>query len=84
MERVSGVPAGISAEVSSSPMPTKLETFLRARRLKPARLARAMGRSRGYLALVRMGRIPSDKYKQGVAAACEKLTGEKVTVDDLF
>lgn len=65
-------------------MQTKLETFLRERKLKPARVARAMGRSRGYLVMVRNGRIPSEEYQEALAATCSELLGEKVTVADLF
>ena len=64
---------------------TKLETYLQARGLKPADLARESGYSRQHLLRVRMGRMePTRKCIKAVAGACRRLSHKRVKAADLF
>lgn len=66
-------------------MPTRLETFLKSRGIKPAHLARESGYSRQHLLRLRMGRMePTRRCIAAIAAACRKLSGENVRASDLF
>jgi hypothetical protein len=65
--------------------PTKLETFLKSRGIKPAHLARESGYSRQHLLRIRLGRMePTRRCMVEVAAACARLSRERVTVTDVF
>jgi predicted transcriptional regulator len=65
--------------------PTRLETFLKERRIKPAHLARESGYSRQHLLRIRMGRMePTRRCIAAIVAACRELAGEKVLANDLF
>jgi hypothetical protein len=64
---------------------TKLEVFLKSRGIKPAHLARESGYSRQHLLRIRMGRMePTRRCMVEVAAACARLSRERVAVSDLF
>ena len=64
---------------------TKLETFLKSRGIKPAHLARESGYSRQHLLRIRMGRMePTRRCMVEVAAACARLSRERVPVSDVF
>lgn len=66
-------------------MPTRLETFLKSRGIKPAHLARESGYSRQHLLRIRMGRMePTRRCIAAIAAACRRLSGESVRASDLF
>jgi hypothetical protein len=66
-------------------MPTRLEAFLKSRRLKPAHVARESGYSRQHLLRVRMGRMePTRRCIAAISAACRRLSGEPVRAADLF
>ena len=66
-------------------MVTRLEKFLKSRRVKPAHLARESGYSRQHLLRIRMGRMePTRKCIAAIAAACRRLSGEPVRAADLF
>ncbi len=66
-------------------MPTRLETFLKSRGIKPAHLARESGYSRQHLLRIRMGRMePTRRCIAAIAAACRRLSGENVRASDLF
>ena len=66
-------------------MPTKLETFLKSHRIKPAHLARESGYSRQHLLRIRMGRMePTRRCIAAIAAACRRLSREPVKASDLF
>jgi hypothetical protein len=65
--------------------PTKLEAFLRSRGIKPAHLARESGYSRQHLLRIRLGQMePTRRCMVEVAAACARLSRERVTVTDVF
>jgi len=65
--------------------PTKLETFLRSRGIKPAHLAQESGYSRQHLLRIRLGRMePTRRCMVEVAAACARLSRERVDVSDVF
>src|SRR5256885_5792582 len=52
-------------------MPTKLETFLKSHRIKPAHLARESGYSRQHLLRIRMGRMePTRRCIAAIVSAC--------------
>ncbi len=64
---------------------TKLERFIRRRRIKPAQLARASGVSRKRLYEARTRHLNvSLEFMQKVAAGCEALTQSRVSVSELF
>jgi hypothetical protein len=64
---------------------TKLETFLKSRGIKPAHLARESGYSRQHLLRIRLGRMePTRRCMIEVAAACARLSRERVAVSDVF
>lgn len=65
--------------------PTKLEAFLRSRGIKPAHLALESGYSRQHLLRIRLGQMePTRRCMVEVAAACARLSRERVTVTDIF
>ena len=64
---------------------TKLESFIWSRGIKPAHLARESGYSRQHLLRIRMGRMePTRRCIAAIAAACRRLSGEKVRASELF
>ena len=66
-------------------MVTRLEKFLKSRRVKPAHLARESGYSRQHLLRIRMGRMePTRRCIAAISAACRRLSGEAVRASDLF
>jgi predicted transcriptional regulator len=66
-------------------MPTRLETFIKSRGIKPAHLARESGYSRQHLLRIRMGRMePTRRCIAAIAAACRRLSHENVKAADLF
>jgi predicted transcriptional regulator len=66
-------------------MATRLEQFLKSRRIKPAHLARESGYSRQHLLRVRMGRMePTRRCIAAIVAACRRMSGEPVLASDLF
>jgi hypothetical protein len=80
-------PIATPIQLTSEPAgtPTKLETFLRRHRIKPAHLARESGYSRQHLLRLRMGwMLPTKTCAANIAAACRRLTRERVRARDLF
>ena len=66
-------------------MGTKLEVYLKRHRIKPIRLVRESGYSRGHLLLVRAGRIdPSRQCIAAILGALHRLSGQQVKASDLF
>ena len=66
-------------------MNTRLEQFLKSRRIKPAHLARESGYSRQHLLRIRMGRMePTRRCIHAIVAACRRLSNEQVRATDLF
>jgi predicted transcriptional regulator len=66
-------------------MPTRLETYLKSRGIKPAHLARESGYSRQHLLRIRMGRMePTRRCIAAIVAACRRLSREPVRATDLF
>ena len=66
-------------------MPTRLESFIKSRGIKPAHLARESGYSRQHLLRIRMGRMePTRRCIAAIAAACRRLSHEPVKAADLF
>lgn len=66
-------------------MPTRLETYLKSRGIKPAHLARESGYSRQHLLRIRMGRMePTRRCIAAIVAACRRLSHENVRAVDLF
>jgi predicted transcriptional regulator len=64
---------------------TRLETYIKARGIKPAHLAREAGYSRQHLLRVRLGRMePTRRCIAAIVAACRRLTREPVTAAELF
>lgn len=64
---------------------TKLEQFLKSRKVKPAHLARESGYSRQHILRIRMGRMePTRPCIVAISAACRRLCGEPVRATDLF
>ncbi len=64
---------------------TKLEAFLKRKRIKPLHLARESRYSRPWLLKIRMGRVrPTVRCVEAIVNACSKLSGETVTAGDLF
>ena len=65
--------------------PTKLETFLKSRGVKPTHLARECGYSRQHLLRIRMGRMePTRRCIAAIAATLRRLTKEPVEASDVF
>jgi hypothetical protein len=66
-------------------MPTRLETFLKSRGIKPARVARESGYSRQHLLRIRMGRMePTRRCIAAIVVACRRISGEPVKASELF
>ena len=66
-------------------MTTRLEQFIKSRRIKPAHLARESGYSRQHLLRIRMGRMePTRRCISAIVGACRRLSGEQVKASDLF
>jgi hypothetical protein len=66
-------------------MGTKLEGYLKRHRIKPIRLVRESGYSRGHLLLIRSGKIePSRLCIAAITEALYRLSGERVKASDLF
>jgi len=66
-------------------MPTRLESFLKSRGIKPAHLARESGYSRQHLLRLRLGKMePTRRCIAAIAAACRRLSGESVRASELF
>ena len=66
-------------------MPTRLETFIKSRGIKPAHLARESGYSRQHQLRIRMGRMePTRRCIAAIVAACRRLSQEAVKAADLF
>ncbi|HKO56527.1 MAG TPA: helix-turn-helix transcriptional regulator [Thermoanaerobaculia bacterium] len=66
-------------------MPTRLETWLKSRGIKPAHLARESGYSRQHLLRIRMGRMePTRRCIAAIVAATRRLSREPVRATDLF
>jgi len=66
-------------------MPTKLETFLKSYRIKPAHLARESGYSRQHLLRIRMGRMePTRRCIAAIVSACRRLSRQQVHAAELF
>jgi len=64
---------------------TKLEAFIKARGLKPLRIAFEADYSRQHLLRIRMGKMePTRKCIKAITAAIRKLTREPITASDLF
>jgi hypothetical protein len=64
---------------------TKLEAFIKAKGIKPARLAQESGYSRQHLLRIRMERMePTRRCIKAIVAACRRLAREPVTAADLF
>jgi predicted transcriptional regulator len=64
---------------------TKLEAFIKAKGIKPARLAEESDYSRQHLLRIRMGRMePTRKCIKAIVGACRRLAREPVTASDLF
>jgi predicted transcriptional regulator len=65
--------------------PTRLETVLKARDIKPAHLALECGYSRQHLLRIRMGRMdPTRRCIAAIVSAVRRLTRSAVTPMDLF
>lgn len=66
-------------------MPTRLETYLKSKGIKPAHLARESGYSRQHLLRIRMGRMePTRRCIAAIVGACRRLAHEPVRASDLF
>jgi predicted transcriptional regulator len=66
-------------------MSTKLETFLKSHRIKPAHLARESGYSRQHLLRIRMGRMePTRRCIAAIVSACRRLSRQQVHAAELF
>jgi plasmid stabilization system protein ParE len=66
-------------------MPTRLETYLKSRHVKPAHLAKEAGYSRQHILRVRMGRMePTRRCMAAIVVAIRRLTNEPVCATDLF
>lgn len=69
----------------STQRPTKLESFLKSRGIKPAHLAHESGYSRQHLLRLRLGRmLPTKRCALHLTAACRRLSRERVRLRDLF
>ena len=72
-------------EIAAHGMPTKLETFIKSRGIKPAHLARESGFTRAHLLRIRMGRLrPDARCMVAVTVAVRRLSREYVYAADLF
>jgi len=80
------VPCPMKDEVPLRPSrPTRLETFLRSRGIKPAHLARESGYSRQHLLRIRMGRMePTPHCAISIVQATRRLSREPVGLSHLF
>jgi predicted transcriptional regulator len=66
-------------------MPTRLETYLKSRGIKPAHLAKESGYSRQHILRIRKGRMePTRRCIVAIVAACRRLAHENVRAVDLF
>jgi hypothetical protein len=66
-------------------MATKLEDFLKSRKIKPVQVARRSGYSRQHLLRVRKGCMePTRRCIKAITAACYYLADEPVKAADLF
>ena len=75
--------AGISA--GTEKFLTPLEAFLKARKLRPAHVARAAGCSRQHLLRLRKGIAePTRPMMIAITRACRKLSKRRVRMADLF
>jgi hypothetical protein len=64
---------------------TKLEAFIKARKLKPLRIAFEADYSRQHLLRIRKGEMePTRKCIKAITAAVRRLVHEPVTASDLF
>jgi predicted transcriptional regulator len=64
---------------------TKLEAFIKAKGIKPARLAHESEYSRQHLLRIRTGRMePTRKCIKAIVAACRRLARDPVKAADLF
>jgi len=64
---------------------TKLETFIKSRKLKPSHVAKHAGYSRQHLLRIRAGRMePTRRCIKAVVSACRRLAREDVKAADLF
>lgn len=64
---------------------TKLERFLKSRRIKPAHLARESGYSRQHLLRLRKGRMePTRRAIAAITSAARRLSHEPIHAQDLF
>ena len=66
-------------------MPTRLESFIKARKIKPANLAKESGYSRQHLLRIRLGRMePTRRCIAAILDACRRMTRERISANDLF
>lgn len=64
---------------------TKLETFIKAKGIKPSKLALKSEYSRQHLLRVRMGKMePTRRCIKAITQACRLLAKEDVQASDLF
>ncbi|HVI78598.1 MAG TPA: helix-turn-helix transcriptional regulator [Candidatus Acidoferrum sp.] len=64
---------------------TKLEKYLRKRKVKPAHLAHVSGYSRQHLLRIRSGTMePTRPCIKAITQACGRITGKPVKAADLF
>ena len=65
---------------------TKLESFLKERKIKPAQLARESGYSRQHLLRIRQGKMePTRRCIKAVSDACRKLSrNRRLSASQLF
>jgi predicted transcriptional regulator len=64
---------------------TKLELFLKRRKIKPAHLAKECGYSRAHLLRLRNGEMePTRKCMKAIREACSRLTQKNVRPTTLF
>jgi hypothetical protein len=64
---------------------TKLEAFIKAKGIKPARLTQESDYSRQHLLRIRMGRMePTRRCIKAIVSACRRLAREPVNASDLF
>jgi DNA-binding phage protein len=64
---------------------TRLESFIKSRGIKPARLARESGYSRQHLFRIRRGTMePTRRCMAAIVSACRGLTVGRIKAADLF
>jgi len=64
---------------------TRLDQWLAAHKVKPARLAYESGYSRQHLLRIRKGEMePTRRCMVAIVVACRRLSGEGVRASDLF